>query len=81
MAPHINVALFARGINIHLNTRIYFDDESQANAADPILNRIEQTQRRETLIAKRFKGNEGNEASYRFDIHVQGEGETVFFDF
>ena len=39
MAPHINVSLFARGINIHLHTRIYFDDEAQANAADPVLNR------------------------------------------
>ena len=53
MAPHINVSLFARGINIHLHTRIYFDDEAQANAADPVLNLIEWTHRRETLIARR----------------------------
>lgn len=78
MAPHINVLLFARGINIHLHTRIYFDDEVQANNNDPVLNLIEQPQRRQTLIAKRCEVN-GNLA-YRFDMRVQGEGETVFFD-
>lgn len=79
MAPHINVALFARGINIHLNTRLYFEDEAEANAKDPVLNLIEQPQRRETLIAKRCEV-EGKTA-YRFDIRIQGDGETVFFDF
>ncbi|SNB70444.1 MULTISPECIES: protocatechuate 3,4-dioxygenase subunit alpha [unclassified Pseudomonas] len=78
MAPHINVLLFARGINIHLHTRIYFDDEVQANQDDPVLNLIEQLQRRQTLIAKRCEVN-GNLA-YRFDMRIQGEGETVFFD-
>ncbi|MBF8773862.1 protocatechuate 3,4-dioxygenase subunit alpha [Pseudomonas fulva] len=78
MAPHINVLLFARGINIHLHTRIYFDDEAQANQDDPVLNLIEQPQRRQTLIAKRCEVN-GNLA-YRFDMRIQGEGETVFFD-
>ncbi len=78
MAPHINVLLFARGINIHLHTRIYFDDEVQANQDDPVLNLIEQPQRRQTLIAKRCEVN-GNLA-YRFDMRIQGEGETVFFD-
>ncbi len=79
MAPHINVSLFARGINIHLQTRLYFDDEAEANAVDPVLNLIEQPQRRETLIARRCE-HDGKPA-YRFDIRVQGEGETVFFDF
>jgi len=79
MAPHVNVSLFARGINIHLQTRIYFDDEAEANAKDPVLNLIEQPSRRLTLIAKRTEV-EGKTA-YRFDIRIQGEGETVFFDF
>ena len=79
MAPHINVSLFARGINIHLQTRLYFSDELEANAADPVLNLIEQPQRRETLVARRCEV-EGKTA-YRFDIRIQGEGETVFFDF
>jgi protocatechuate 3,4-dioxygenase alpha subunit len=79
MAPHINVSLFARGINIHLQTRLYFDDEAQNNAADPVLNLIEQPQRRQTLIAKRC--TVAGKLAYRFDIRVQGEDETVFFDF
>ncbi|MGE8409987.1 MAG: protocatechuate 3,4-dioxygenase subunit alpha [Pseudomonas sp.] len=79
MAPHINVSLFARGINIHLQTRIYFDDEAEANAKDPVLNLIEQPQRRETLVAKRCELN--GKTAYRFDIRIQGDGETVFFDF
>ncbi|GLZ86380.1 protocatechuate 3,4-dioxygenase subunit alpha [Metapseudomonas resinovorans] len=79
MAPHINVSLFARGINIHLQTRIYFDDEASANAIDPVLNLIEQPQRRETLVARRCEVD--GKLAYRFDIRIQGEGETVFFDF
>jgi protocatechuate 3,4-dioxygenase alpha subunit len=79
MAPHINVSLFARGINIHLQTRLYFDDEAAANAADPVLNLIEQPQRRETLVARRCEVD--GQLAYRFDIRIQGEGETVFFDF
>lgn len=78
MAPHINVAVFARGINIHLNTRIYFEDEADANAKDPVLNLIELEPRRATLIAKREE-REG-QVVYRFDIRLQGEGETVFLD-
>jgi protocatechuate 3,4-dioxygenase alpha subunit len=79
MAPHVNVSLFARGINIHLHTRLYFDDEAQSNAVDPVLNLIEQPQRRQTLIAKRCTVE--GKVAYRFDIRVQGENETVFFDF
>lgn len=79
MAPHINVSLFARGINIHLHTRLYFDDEAGANANDPVINLVEQLQRRDTLVAKRCTVD--GQLAYRFDIRVQGEGETVFFDF
>lgn len=78
MAPHINVAVFARGINIHLNTRIYFEDEADANARDPVLNLIELPPRRETLIARREERD--GQVVYRFDIRLQGEGETVFLD-
>ncbi|MDF3843809.1 protocatechuate 3,4-dioxygenase subunit alpha [Pseudomonas citronellolis] len=78
-APHINVSLFARGINIHLQTRLYFEDEAEANAKDPVLNLIEQAPRRETLLARRCEVN--GQLAYRFDIRIQGEGETVFFDF
>lgn len=73
MAPHINLWIVARGINIGLNTRIYFDDED--NAADPVLNLVEQLHRRDTLIAQKTGPN-----TYRFDIRLQGEGETVFMD-
>jgi len=79
MAPHINVSLFARGINIHLHTRLYFADEPQANAGCPVLNLIEQPQRRETLLAQPCEVD--GQRAYRFDIRIQGEGETVFFDF
>ncbi|MBX8493891.1 protocatechuate 3,4-dioxygenase subunit alpha [Pseudomonas cichorii] len=79
MAAHINVSLFARGINIHLQTRLYFDDEPQANAVDPVLNLIEQPPRRDTLIARRCSVD--GQLAYRFDIWIQGENETVFFDF
>ncbi|MFC3607220.1 protocatechuate 3,4-dioxygenase subunit alpha [Stutzerimonas tarimensis] len=79
MAPHINVSLFARGINIHLHTRIYFEDEVEANGSDPVLNMIEWVPRRDTLIAKRCEVN--GQLAYRFDIYLQGESETVFFDF
>ena len=78
MAPHINVAVFARGINIHLNTRIYFEDEADANARDPVLNLIELPPRRETLLARRQERD--GQVVYRFDIRLQGEGETVFLD-
>ena len=78
MAPHINLWIVARGINVGLNTRLYFDDEAEANAADPIINVIEWEKRRETLIAKRSERD--GETVYRFDIRLQGDDETVFFD-
>lgn len=77
-APHIALAIFARGINLGLNTRIYFDDEADANAQDPILNSIEWATRRQTLIAKRQERD--GQVVYHFDVVIQGENETVFFD-
>jgi protocatechuate 3,4-dioxygenase alpha subunit len=68
----------ARGINIGLNTRLYFSDEAEANAKDAVLNLIEWEARRATLVAQREERK--GEAVYRFDIRLQGEGETVFFD-
>lgn len=73
-APHVTFWIVARGINIGLHTRMYFGDEEAANAEDPILNRIEHKVRVPTLIASR------DADAYRFDIHLQGEKETVFFD-
>jgi protocatechuate 3,4-dioxygenase, alpha subunit len=78
MAPHVNVWLAARGINIGLSTRMYFSDEAEANARDPVLNIVEPRERRETLIARREE--RGGEIVYVFNIHLQGERETVFFD-
>lgn len=74
-APHLSVLVFARGINIHLHTRLYFPEDAQAHDTDPALGRIEQPSRRQTLIAVA----EGD-GRYRFDIRLQGDGETVFFD-
>lgn len=72
-APHISLWIVARGINIGLQTRIYFEDED--NSADPLLARIEQRPRVDTLVAKKV-----GEGKYHFDIRLQGEGETVFLD-
>ena len=81
MAPHINAWIVARGINIGLNTRIYFSDEVEANTNDAVLNLIEWEQRRATLIAERLDRKlDGGAAVYRFDIRLQGDNETVFFD-
>lgn len=78
MAPHINFWIVARGINIGLNTRMYFSDEEAANAADPVLNIIDPEIRRQTLIAQRE--TRGAQVVYVFDIYLQGDRETVFFD-
>jgi len=78
MAPHINLWIVARGINIGLNTRAYFSDEVDANAADPVINLVEWEHRRQTLIAKRSERD--GKVVYRFDICLQGDNETVFFD-
>jgi protocatechuate 3,4-dioxygenase, alpha subunit len=71
-APHIDVSVFARGMLNRCVTRIYFGDEPEANAADPVLGRLP-VQRRKTLVATRASDG------YRFDIRLQGPGETVFF--
>jgi protocatechuate 3,4-dioxygenase alpha subunit len=80
MAPHVNLWIVARGINIGLNTRMYFSDENDANAADPVLNLIEWEVRRQTLIGQRESALRDGVAVYRFDIQLQGSQETVFFD-
>ena len=78
MAPHCTLWLASRGINIGLATRIYFDDEAALNAEDPVLRIVEQPCRRDTLLAKRTVRD--GAVVYRFDVHLQGERETVFFD-
>ena len=78
MAPHINLWIVARGINIGLNTRMYFSYEEEANANDPVLNGIEWEVRRKTLIGQREAS--ASQVVYRFDIYLQGPEETVFFD-
>ena len=74
-APHLAVSVFARGLLHRVITRVYFSDEAEANAADPVLTSVVEPERRATLIAER--GDDG----YRFDIRLQGEGETVFLAF
>ncbi|KRC58812.1 hypothetical protein ASE14_18555 [Agromyces sp. Root81] len=75
LAPYLLVTVFARGVLHHLFTRAYFDDEAAANGTDPLLSTIDPA-RRHTLVAE-----SDGPASYRFDIRLQGEGETVFLDF
>jgi protocatechuate 3,4-dioxygenase, alpha subunit len=75
-APHLLLAVFARGMLRHLYTRIYFGGEA-GNSSDPVLTLVP-ADRRATLIAQRKPGN-GN-AVYSLDIRLQGDGETVFFD-
>jgi protocatechuate 3,4-dioxygenase beta subunit len=72
-APHIDVSVFARGLLNRLVTRIYFPDEEEANGADPVLALIEDEALRRTLIARPEDG------ALRFDIRLQGEGQTAFF--
>jgi protocatechuate 3,4-dioxygenase, alpha subunit len=76
-APHINVAVFARGMLIHLYTRIYFADDPR-NAADPLLSSIEDPATRGTLLAR--PAASGNPPVWHFDIVLQGEHETAFLD-
>ena len=78
-APHVSFSIFARGINIHLQTRMYFSDEQAANAADPVLQAVGTPELAATLIAQ--KTTRDGRSVYRFDVHLQGERETVFFDF
>jgi len=72
-APHLNLTVHARGLLRHLVTRVYFPDEEAANAADPVLQKVDPG-RRATLIARQDGG------VFRFDVRLQGEAETVFFD-
>jgi protocatechuate 3,4-dioxygenase, alpha subunit len=73
-APHINVNVLARGLLKQLVTRIYFPDEVEANAADPLLASIADPAVRSTLVARALDG------VLAFDIHLQGERETAFLD-
>jgi protocatechuate 3,4-dioxygenase alpha subunit len=72
-APHLAVSVFARGLLNRVVTRIYFGDEEQANAADPILRGVPED-RRGRLVAEPVP-----EDGYRFDVCLQGADETVFF--
>jgi protocatechuate 3,4-dioxygenase alpha subunit len=74
-APHILLAVFARGMLRHLYTRIYFGDEA-TNGSDTVLALVP-PDRRGTIVAQR---KSGDAAVYSLDIHLQGDGETVFFD-
>ena len=72
-APHVDVSIFARGLLDRVVTRIYFADEAEANAEDAVLRGLPDD-RRQTLIAER------TDDGYRFDVNLQGDRETVFFD-
>jgi protocatechuate 3,4-dioxygenase alpha subunit len=78
MAPHVNLWIVARGINLGLSTRLYFADEDAANAEDPVLNMVDPPERRRTLLA-RPEQREGRPV-YVLGIRLQGPDETVFFD-
>ena len=71
-APHVDLSVFARGLLNRVVTRLYFGDEPEANAADPVLSGLGEGQRA-TLVAE--PGDDG----YRFDVHLQGARETTFF--
>lgn len=73
-APHVDLTVFARGLLAHVTTRLYFPDEAQANAADPVLAALD-PDRRGTLVAS------ATDDGYAFDIHLQGPDETVFLAF
>ncbi|MEU7401996.1 protocatechuate 3,4-dioxygenase subunit alpha [Streptomyces sp. NPDC044948] len=74
-APYVSVCVFARGLLVHLFTRIYLPGDEATLAADPLLARVPDG-RHDTLVA----ADEGH-GTYRFDIRLQGEGETVFLEF
>jgi len=77
-APYLTVIIFMRGQLIHSYTRIYFSDETELNEKDEVLNSIEK-ERRNTLIAQK-NGANGSSSRYEFNIFMQGENETVFFE-
>jgi protocatechuate 3,4-dioxygenase, alpha subunit len=72
-APHLEMAVFARGLLTQVVTRMYFPDETEANASDPVLSLVD-PERRSALVARKEDG------VLSFDIHLQGERETPFFD-
>ncbi|MFE6282018.1 protocatechuate 3,4-dioxygenase subunit alpha [Streptomyces sp. NPDC057877] len=74
-APYVSVCVFARGLLVHLFTRIYLPGDEAAHAADPLLARLD-PERRATLVAA-----DDGRGTYRFDIRLQGEGETVFLEY
>jgi len=74
-APHIWVSVFARGLLKRLATRVYFPDEEKANASDPVLASVGGPDLRSTLVARAMDGG-----LLRFDIHMQGDRQTAFFD-
>jgi protocatechuate 3,4-dioxygenase, alpha subunit len=78
MAPHITFWIIARGINVGLHTRMYFSDEAAANDKCPVLARLEHKSRIKSLVAERSE--KAGKVVYAFDIRLQGEDETVFFD-
>ena len=73
-APHISISIFARGLLKRLATRIYFPNEEAANATDPVLTSIEDEDLRSTLVARAVEGG------LRFDVYLQGDRQTAFFD-
>ena len=73
-APHLAVSVFARGLLDRLVTRVYFPDEETANAADPVLSSLADPGARRTLVARSEPGG-----GLRFDVRLQGDGETAFF--
>ncbi|MBE9604174.1 protocatechuate 3,4-dioxygenase subunit alpha [Acetobacteraceae bacterium H6797] len=77
-ARHVTLIIFARGINIHLHTRLYFPEDEAALEADPVLKSIEWVGRRKTLVATKVEGKPI--PTYRLEINIQGDDETVFFD-
>lgn len=77
-APHVTVLIFARGINMHLHTRLYFSDEEIANATDPVLKMLPSQVARDSLVA--CVDPAAKPRKYHFDIVLQGERETAFFD-
>lgn len=74
-APYISVCVFARGLLLHLYTRLYLPGDEAVLGADPLLGQVDEA-RRGTLIAV-----DDGAGTYRFDIRLQGEGETVFLEF
>ncbi|MGD0052606.1 MAG: protocatechuate 3,4-dioxygenase subunit alpha [Vulcanimicrobiaceae bacterium] len=76
-APHANLTIFARGLLKRVVTRIYFADQAAANAHDPLLRSVSDERVRRTLIAQPVESADGL-IVYRFDVVLQGEGETAF---